>query len=469
MPKLKEYKKKRDFTKTSEPAGAIEKMGKKTKFVIQKHKARRLHYDFRIEDEGVLKSWAVPKEPSMSKKDKRLAVHVEDHPLDYGNFEGIIAKGNYGAGSVEIWDKGYFVNMTIKDGKVEPLAKWIKEGHFLVWLKGDRLRGGFAFQRLKKDDDKNWLLIKMNDEEALENKKDEEGIVKTLNVKDKEIEITNSNKEIFANITKGNFVEYYKFIAPIMLKHVENRPISMFRFPHGLRQEGFFQKHVPDYFPKWMKRVEVTRKGKKIKYIMANDEPSIVYLATQVIIPHIWPSRHDKIEYPDKMIFDLDPQVPDFGKTQQVALDVRKFLDQLGMPSFIMTSGNKGYHIAVPTDRTTKQEEVKAFAGKIASVLANHYSETITDEMRIEKREDKVFIDTYRNSVTHTAVAPYSVRASLRGGIACPIGWDEVKKIRPHDFTLDNIEERIKKKDDIWNDFWRETISVEKIKSNLKR
>ena len=124
MDKLKKYKEKRDFLKTSEPKGKVASKSKKTVFVIQRHSARRLHFDFRLEVDGVLKSWAVPKEPSMSIKDKRLAVHVEDHPLEYGKFEGMIEKGQYGAGSVEIWDKGFFVNMTIKDGKVEPLSKW---------------------------------------------------------------------------------------------------------------------------------------------------------------------------------------------------------------------------------------------------------------------------------------------------------------------------------------------------------
>lgn len=465
MDKLKDYRKKRDFSKTPEPVSGKSKG--KVIFMIHKHSARRLHYDFRIEYNGVLKSWAVPKEPSMSKKDKRLAVHVEDHPLDYGNFEGVIPEGNYGAGNVEIWDKGNYVNITIKDGKVEPLGKWIEKGHFLIWVKGDRLRGGFAFQRMRKDDDKNWLLIKMDDEEAIENKKNEDGISKMIKIQEKEIEITNSNKEIFANITKEDFVKYYQFIAPIMLKHIKDRPISMFRMPHGLRQEGFFQKNVPDYFPKWMERAEITHKGRKIKYIMAQDEASIVFLATQVLIPHIWPSRHDKIEYPDRMIFDLDPQVNDFGKTQQSALDVKKFLEELGMKSFVMTTGSKGYHVCVPLDKSTKQDDVKEFSGKIASVLAAHYSDTMTDEMRIEKREDKVFIDTYRNSFTHTAVCPYSVRASLRGGIACPIEWKDIRKTRPKGINLDNYRQKIKK--DAWEGFWKETFSIDMIRKQLKK
>ncbi len=464
MAKLNEYKKKRDFTKTSEPKGKVEKKAKKATFVIQKHAARRLHYDFRIEVDGVLKSWAVPKEPSMSTKDKRLAVHVEDHPIEYGKFEGVIPEGNYGAGNVEIWDNGYFVNMTIKDSKLEPLSKWIEKGHFIIWLKGDRLRGGFAFNKMEG---KNWLLIKMNDEEAIENKEDEKSPSEFFTVNKKKIEITNAKKEIFANLTKKDFAEYYKKAAPLMLEHIKNRPISMFRMPHGLREEGFFQKHVPDYFPDWMKKVEVKRKTSKIKYVMANDEESIVYLATQVVVPHIWPARADKLDYPDRMIFDLDPSVNDFEKTQRVALEVKKFLDDLKMPSYIMTTGNKGYHIVVPLDRTTKQEEVREFAGKIANVLANNFPKDMTTQMRIEKRKDRVLLDYFRNSPTHTAVAPYSVRASLRGGIAMPIEWKEVKKIRPRHFTLDNYSSRLKK--DLWKGMYKKGVSIKSIKEKLRK
>ena len=465
MGKLKEYAKKRDFSKTSEPKGEIGGKSKKAMFVIQKHAARKLHYDFRIEVDGVLKSWAVPKEPSMSTKDKRLAVETEDHPLEYGSFEGMIPKGEYGGGSVEIWDKGFFVNLTIKDGKVEPLSKWIEKGHFIIWLKGDRLRGGFALNRMK--DGKNWILIKMNDEEAIENKKDEHFPSSFVTVNGKKIEITNAKKEVFANTTKEDVVDYYAKAAPLMLPHVKNRPISMFRIPHGMREEGFFQKHVPDYFPSWMERVEVEHKGKTITYIMANDEESIVYLATQMVIPHLYPSRADKLDYPDKMIFDLDPSVNDVTMTQQVALDVKKFLDELKMPSYVMTTGNKGYHIAVPLDRSTPQEEVKEFSSKIANVLAGHYSDTMTTEMRIEKREGKVMLDVVRNSPTHTAVAPYAVRQSLRGGIAMPIEWNELKKTAPHHFTLDNVHERLKK-GDAWKNMHSNAVSISKIRKGLK-
>ncbi len=454
MSNLKEYQKKRNFSKTKEPRGKISKSSKKTIFVVQKHSARSLHYDFRIEVDGVLKSWAVPKGPSTNPKDKRLAIHVEDHPLEYGNFEGVIEKGNYGAGNVEIWDKGFFINSTIKDGKPEPLSKWIDKGHFMIYLKGDRLRGKFAFNRMK---DNNWLLIKMKEtfEENLDSK--------FIKVKNKTIEITHAKKEIFANIIKEDFVNYYKKVAKLMLPHIKDRPISMYRMPDGLRNEGFFQKHVPDYFPSWVKKVKITRKESKIKYVIANDEASIVYLATQMVVPHIWSSRIDKLNYPDRMIFDLDPSVNDFKKTQEVALEVNKFLKSLKLPSYIMTSGNKGYHIIVPLDRSANQKEVKEFSEKIAKTLVKNFPKLMTNELRIKKREDKVMIDTLRNAPTSTAVAPYSVRASLRGGIAMPIEWKEVKKINPHHFTLDNYNSRIKK--EIWKNIYKKGISIEKITS----
>lgn len=153
---LKKYHQKRTFEKTPEPKGSAKK--KKTKlpeFVVQKHDASHLHYDFRLEHKGVLLSWAVPKGPSMDPKDKRLAVHVEDHPLEYRHFEGTIPKGNYGAGAVEIWDKGTFETpeITIDAG--------LKKGHLNFVLHGEKLQGTFNLVKLK--DDKNWLLIKGKD------------------------------------------------------------------------------------------------------------------------------------------------------------------------------------------------------------------------------------------------------------------------------------------------------------------
>ena len=171
---LATYNKKRDFKATSEPKG---KMIKKNlfRFVVQRHDASRLHYDFRLELGGVLKSWAVPKGPSMNPADKRLAVMVEDHPVSYIHFEGKIPKGNYGAGTVEVWDKGAFfpVNENLEKITEQQALKALDKGELKIFVKGDKLEGGFVLVRLKTGDN-NWLLIKHKDEYSTSKKYDSE-------------------------------------------------------------------------------------------------------------------------------------------------------------------------------------------------------------------------------------------------------------------------------------------------------
>jgi DNA ligase D-like protein (predicted 3'-phosphoesterase) len=165
--RLAEYEKKRDFRKTPEPRAAARTKGGRPVFVIQKHDATNLHYDFRLEIDGVLKSWAVPKGPSTDPRIKRLAIPTEDHPLDYATFEGIIPEDEYGGGTVLVWDTGHFRNLKKDDdGREVPLDKSYEDGHLTVWLEGEKLRGGYALTRTGKGDDKRWLLIKMKDEEA---------------------------------------------------------------------------------------------------------------------------------------------------------------------------------------------------------------------------------------------------------------------------------------------------------------
>ncbi|GEJ47016.1 MULTISPECIES: DNA polymerase ligase N-terminal domain-containing protein [unclassified Chryseobacterium] len=165
---LKDYHKKRKFDETSEPKGKTKKSKDKLIFVIQRHAASRLHYDFRLEMEGVLKSWAVPKGPSLDPKDKRLAMMVEDHPYDYKDFEGNIPEGNYGAGQVEIWDSGTYEpleeNSKLSDDK--ELLKELHAGSLKFILHGKKLKGEFALVKMKNTDENSWLLIKHKDEFA---------------------------------------------------------------------------------------------------------------------------------------------------------------------------------------------------------------------------------------------------------------------------------------------------------------
>src|SRR5207249_4965521 len=164
---LKTYRKKRNFRHTPEPKGkSTGGRSKKPIFVIQKHAARQLHYDFRLQLGRALKSWAVPKGPSLNPSDKRMAVEVEDHPLGYAKFEGVIPKGEYGAGTVMVWDKGTYRNVTKKDNKKVPITKALKRGHVAVWLNGKKIKGGYALSRIAKGKKPRWLLVKMKDEKA---------------------------------------------------------------------------------------------------------------------------------------------------------------------------------------------------------------------------------------------------------------------------------------------------------------
>jgi DNA ligase D-like protein (predicted 3'-phosphoesterase) len=163
---LQTYQEKRQFSKTPEPSGGARPASDTPMFVIQKHAARNLHYDFRLEVEGVLKSWAVPKGPSLNPKDKRLAVPTEDHPLEYADFEGVIPEGEYGAGAVMVWDFGTYRNLTEKKGQPVSMAEAVPHGHLKVWLEGKKLRGGYALTRFKKPPDEAWLLVKADDEAA---------------------------------------------------------------------------------------------------------------------------------------------------------------------------------------------------------------------------------------------------------------------------------------------------------------
>lgn len=165
---LERYAAKRDFRRTREPPARRRGRGRQEspRFVVQKHDASSLHYDFRLEAGGVLKSWAVPKGPSLNPADKRLATPTEDHPLDYAAFEGVIPDGQYGAGTVAVWDNGTYENRTERKGQPVPMEQAVEDGHVSVWLDGQKLRGGFALSRTRTGKRDAWLLVKKRDEAA---------------------------------------------------------------------------------------------------------------------------------------------------------------------------------------------------------------------------------------------------------------------------------------------------------------
>jgi len=851
--KLKEYRQRRDFQTTIEPTGAAKeggapaKRGRQPRFVVQKHDATRLHYDFRLEVDGVLKSWAVPEGPSTDPQVKRLAVETEDHPLEYLTFEGVIPKGQYGAGPIIVWDKGTFTNIRGEKRRPFTLQESYEQGLIEVRLQGEKLNGAYALVRTKFRDAKNsWLLVKMKDNHAdpdldlvtafpesvksgktieevdteggrrplhaalkelseeaqaelkpsefpgwlepmlatsadrpfdrpnwvyeqkldgqrclifckggqvqlvsrnkllitaqypdlaaplakqakgdlvldgeivaFENgrpsfelmqkrmhvqkpgkdllaevkvslylfdvlffegydttgltqldrkallkevvtykdplrymdhqegsgiklldeacKQGLEGIIAkdasasyqhrrskswlkfkcvrqqelviggytegksgmrgfgsllvgyykpgdgrlqfaggvgtgftdeiirdltkelerlasrqnpfapddvlpsrdvhwvepnlvaqvgygewtsankvrhprflglrpdkdprevtrevernekasegageaweqdeiptagrgenmeaTRTVGGHRIKLTNLDKVLFPDgLTKGQVIDYYERIAPVMLPHIKDRPLNLERFPNGIEEKGFYHKETPEYFPSYIDLVEVeTSESETQMQSMANNAASLVYLAQMAAVTlHHWMSRKQHLHEPDKIVFDLDPSTEDgWDVTKSGARDLRDMLTQMGLASFLMTTGSRGLHVAVPLKPEHDYEAITLFAKAVCRKLERS-DPKFTTQFRKEKRKGRVFLDHLRNRYAHTSVAPYTIRARPGAPVAAPLPWEELEdpQLSSQRFTILNIFERLERGGgDPWKGFFEQ-------------
>lgn len=272
------------------------------------------------------------------------------------------------------------------------------------------------------------------------------------------VQISNSDKILFPEhkITKGNLIEYYQKIAPIMVPLMKDRAVSMHRFPDGIHQEGFYQKDIANYYPDWIKSVRISKEGGYNKMVVCNNAATLVYLANQACItPHLWLSRIDKLHYPDRMIFDLDPgKEGDFALVCKTALLLRQALQDYGLIPFVMTTGSKGLHVVVPLKRKEKFDNVRLFAHKVAELFAQKDPQNLTIEPRKDKRKGRLYIDVARNAYAQTGVAPYAVRALPGAPVATPLEWDELedKRLTAQTYTIKNIFKRIDKVGDVWKD-----------------
>ncbi len=295
-----------------------------------------------------------------------------------------------------------------------------------------------------------------------------------LHVGKRAIIITNPDKILFpkSGITKLEMVEYYQRIAPVMVPHLKNRPISMQRFPEGIGHEGFFQKDASDYFPSWIKRVEVEKgdTSKVVSHVLCNDAATLVYLASQAVItPHIWLSTVNRLNYPDRIIFDFDPSGKDFSQVCKAAKLFKAFLEELGLAPFVMTTGSRGLHVNIPIKRELLFDDVRQIARDIAAVMVKQYPKLLTLEVRKEKRKGKIFVDYLRNAWAQTAVAPYAMRAREKAPIATPLGWKEVNSsLTPQKYNLSNIFKRISRIGDPWEDIDQYAKSVKRVGKELE-
>jgi bifunctional non-homologous end joining protein LigD len=451
---LEEYRARRDFTKTREPSGSGTARPRRLPvFVVQEHHASHLHYDFRLEVGGVLKSWSVPKGPSLDPAMKRLAVQVEDHPLGYATFEGRIPEGQYGGGEVRIWDRGTYESLTDTKSDARTAAEAIEAGRFEFSLHGERLQGRFALIRMKTRSrgKPQWLLMKLKDEFAQAATRDDRtesaarpataGATKVAGPArarrstraPETVELTHPERVLFPDvgITKRDVFTFYRKMAPRLLPFLKDRPITLERLPEGLVPGAphFWQKDTPDYYPPWITRVElVTETGKVVRYALVNDEATLLYLVNQGTLTfHVWASRVRDLDRPDFVLFDLDPGRAAFADVVAVARAVKTILDREGADAYVKTSGKTGLHVLTPWNGDGGFDEARAWALELAGRTVEAMPDRATVEIRKARRGERVYIDVLQNARGHHAVPPYVLRAVPRATVSTPLSWREVK------------------------------------------
>lgn len=500
---LEDYQRKRDFNRTPEPKGKIAKRNLH-RFVVQEHHASKLHFDFRLEMGGVLKSWSVPKGPSLDPKDKRFAVPTEDHPVEYLKFQGHIPEGNYSAGEHMIWDTGTY---QVLDGD-DPL-KQLAAGRLNFQLDGEKLRGAFNLLRMREGQ---WLLIKKGDEFAQPGwklellvavegwnegkqerakksqgkraagkevkkyslKRDSSKVIPASRVfKSRElagdiniqvgtatVALSNLDKIYWPEdgYTKGDLIKYYYSVSKFIQPYLKDRPLIMKRYPNGIGGKSFHQhdvNEVPDFVHTAALEVE-DGGGHTVDYIIGDNLPTLLYMANLGAIErHPWHSRTRNLDCPDWLVFDLDPgEGIEYSTICELALTVKDVLERTGLEGYPKTSGSRGLHVYVPLKPVHTYQQVAEFAERVAMLVAHERPEIATVERALKKRRTgQIYVDHMQNARGKSVVAPYSVRPRAGATVSAPLEWHEVtrKKITPQDFTIKNMAARLARKGDLFN------------------
>jgi bifunctional non-homologous end joining protein LigD len=289
------------------------------------------------------------------------------------------------------------------------------------------------------------------------------------------VEITHPDKLLFPDdgLTKADIADYYETVSEWMLPHIRNRPLSLMRFPDGIGGHGFFHKNVPDYFPAFVKRVEVEKRGGTLTHAVACNPETLVYLVGQnTITPHVWLSRADRLRQPDRIVFDLDPAPgADFAAVRRAARQTGELLRELGLEPFAQVTGSKGIHVWTPLRRRATFEDVRPFARAVAERLTHRHPDELTLEFRKAERGGRILIDVMRNAYAQTTVPPYAVRPLPGAPVATPIEWDELSdsKLRANRWTVKSVRRRLAAKDDPWADIASFARGVSRASKRLER
>jgi bifunctional non-homologous end joining protein LigD len=488
--RLASYRGKRDFSATREPAGGPPAAGG-SRFVVQRHRARRLHYDLRLELDGVLVSWAVPRGPTLDPKARQLAVHVEDHPIEYFDFEGVIPKGQYGGGDVIVWDWG-----TWQPAKTKDPATALARGELHFDLRGEKLAGRFVLVR-RDDDEKNWILVHKNDDHASQGWSPEElprsvktgrtneevaaapgavwdgrptwspptrdelaalegmNTTGTWSVGGRDVRVTNLNKVLFpGRITKRDLIRHYAMIAPYILPYLYDRPVNTHRYPDGVDRPGFWQKEVPAHAPDWLTRWhnEEADEDETQCYAVLDSVPALVWIANFGAIElHPWTSGLPDVHEPSWALIDIDPgPATSFEDILVLARLYRTALDHLGVAGMPKVTGQRGIQIWVPVRRGYTFDDTREWVRKVSRAVGRTVPDLVSWQWYKNDRAGLARLDYTQNAINKTLVAPFSIRPAATAPVSVPIRWDELDDpgLRPDRWTTRTVHDRVRQAGD---------------------
>ena len=491
--RLATYRRKRDFSITSEPSGTVAPRADGHRFVVQRHRASHLHYDLRLEAAGVLVSWAVPKGPTLDPAVRRLAVHVEDHPLDYFDFEGVIPAGEYGGGDVIVWDWGTWTQVEGDD----PIRA-VEAGDLHFELHGEKLSGRFALvRRGRAGAREQWFLFHKRDEAAVEgwDPEDHPRSVKSGRTNDevlaapaatwrsqaswvapnpdeldaldaikrngewafagRTLKLTNLDKVLFPAsdghrvVTKRDVVRHYAQMAPVLLPYTAGRPINLHRYPDGIGAAGFWHKALPTHAPEWLSRWdnEEADPGETPTYAVLDEPAALVWAANFGGIElHPWTSTTDAPHQPTWAMIDIDPgESSGWEDVLLLARLHRTALEHLGVDACPKVTGQRGVQIWVPVAAAATFEQTRGWVEQLSRVIGATVPDLISWDWEKARRKGLIRLDYTQNAINKTLVAPFSIRPRPGAPVSVPIRWDELDdpELRPDRWTIDTIGERL--------------------------
>jgi bifunctional non-homologous end joining protein LigD len=486
-------------------------LAEQRRFVVQRHRARRLHYDFRLEMDGTLVSWAVPKGPTLAPNVRRAAFKVGDHPLEYFDFEGVIPAGEYGGGDVIVWDVGNW-----EPAQTDDPARAVRAGELHVDLHGQKLKGRFVLVRTGGPPDREeWLMLHKNDEFAVKGWDAEDHPRSVLSgrtsdevqadpdklwrsdlpaaraaiplkptaaefrdeelselhrlkaggvwhVFGRDLRVTNLDKVLFPGkgrqkpVTKREFLAYSARIAPVLLPYLTRRALNMHRYPNGAGAKGFWHKELPTHAPEWLPRWDNPEAdpGETRTYLVVDEPAALVWAANFGALEwHAWTSTVDHPRQPSYALIDLDPgNTTSWRDLLVLARLHRTALEHLGVRAVPKVTGRRGVQIWVPIERGPDFPTTREWVEQLSAAVGRVVPELVSWKWQVSEREGRARLDYTQNAINKTLVAPYSTRPAEGAPVSAPIEWEELDDpaLRPDRFTIRTIFDRLASKGDLF-------------------